>query len=201
MNHIHVVIDRSGSMGAIKSDAIGGFNQFLEDTRGKKQRWSIWLFDSEGIDLIADAVKAKKVEPLTEATFVPRAFTPLYDAAGKALAHAKAKTGDKNVFVVLTDGHENASREFTAAQVKADLDALKDDWQIVFIGVGKDAWDESAAFSQGVVMASAPTGAATRASYGQTTKAVGSYFTNDAPMSTSLSVDESGNVKKRTTTA
>jgi Mg-chelatase subunit ChlD len=178
MKNVHVVIDRTGSMESIKDDAMGGFNEFLTRTAGKGQRWWVWLFDSQGIDLIADGVKASEVERLTPDNYQPRARTPLYDAVGQALAKARDVAAKRNAFVVLTDGKENASREWTAKSVKAALDAIKDDgWQIVFLAVGSAAWDETNVYrGRGVTARAARDGASAQASWEAASLAVRSYL-------------------------
>ena len=199
MTNIHVVIDRSGSMQKIKDDAIGGFNQFLKETGGKEnQRWWVWLFDSQGIDLIEDSVRAEKVQELTDKTFVPRGCTPLYDAVGRAMAKAREEAADKNVFVVLTDGQENDSKEWTKESVTKELDAVAgDDWQLVFIAAGKEAWSETELFkNRGVTVQSSLTGPSTRGGYGAASIAVMDYCAADgvAPVITSVIVDDDGKV-------
>lgn len=182
MKNVHVVIDRTGSMASIKDDAIGGFNEFLSATAGRGQRWWVWLFDSQGIDLIADGVKADEVERLTPDNYLPRACTPLYDAVGQALAKAREVAAQRNAFVVLTDGMENASREWTAKRVKADLDAIENDgWQIVFLAVGAEAWDEADVYrGRGLTARSARDGASAQASWEAASMAVRSYLDSGA---------------------
>jgi len=183
MKNVHVVIDRTGSMASIKDDAIGGFNEFLAATADKGQRWWVWLFDSQGIDLIADGVKASEVERLTPDNYQPRSCTPLYDAVGQALGKARSVTAKLNAFVILTDGKENASREWTAESVKAALDAIKDDgWQIVFLAVGSEAWDETGVYrGRGVTARAARDGASAKASWDAAASAVRSYLDGEAP--------------------
>ncbi len=201
MTNIHVVIDRSGSMSAIKSDAIGGFNEFLKGMRGKgNQRWWVWLFDSQGIDLIQDGVRAAKVEELTDETFVPRGGTPLYDAVGMAMAKAQEVAAEKNVIVVLTDGQENSSREWTSEKVKAAITKSEEDgWQLVFIAAGQDAWAETGMWigaANAYVVRAAAGGKATGAAYGAATGAVASFHGGGRVMSGLSSVKEDGTVEE-----
>lgn len=140
--NIHVVLDRTGSMAEIVDDAIGGFNTFLERTAAKGQRWWVWLFDSEGIDLISDGVKAKEVERLNRDNYVPRSMTPLYDAIGKAIdAGLSVREVDRNILVILTDGYENASREYSLEAIKSKIADLEEkNWQIVYLAANQDAF-------------------------------------------------------------
>jgi len=159
--NVHVVIDRSGSMQSIRDDAIGGFNTFLKNTKGAGQKWWVWLFDTQGIDLIQDGVASSKVEKLSASNYVPRAGTPLYDAVGTAIAKAKEVRKTKlNILMVLTDGQENSSTEWSAKAVKKELTRLanEENWQVIFVAVGAEAWDETTRFDMGVVIRSARSG-------------------------------------------
>src|SRR5674476_351385 len=118
---VTVLLDRSGSMGKIASDVVGGLKQFVEDQQKIKGEcnFSLVEFDSVGIDTPI------KVQPLMEVrelpAFFPRGGTPLLDAlgdiiksTGKRLARmAEAKRPERVVFVVITDGEENSSKQFT----------------------------------------------------------------------------------------
>ncbi len=196
MTNIHVVIDRSGSMAAIKTDAIGGFNEFVKSMRGKEnQRWYVWLFDTGGIDLILDGVRDGDVKELTEETYIPRGGTPLYDAVGKAMAKAREVAAERNVFVVLTDGEENSSKEWSKAAVTKELDAVKDDdWQLVFIAAGKEAWSEDMFADRGMIVQAGGTGLAMAGSYAAMTRIVGGYTAGADAVQVSLTVDDDGKV-------
>ena len=199
MTNIHVVIDRSGSMTAIKDDAIGGFNEFLNNTRGKQnQRWWVWLFDTLGVDLIHDGVRAEDVPELDDQTFLPRGGTPLYDAVGKAMAVARENTADKNVFVVLTDGQENSSKEWKQDAVLKDLGKAKDDdWQIVFLGVGQEAWTAIGAFAGlGLNVSTQRSGDSVKGGYGAASSAVASYMSAGTRTVGGLNVDADGKAEK-----
>lgn len=150
--HVSLVLDRSGSMNAIKTDTIGGFNRLLKDQQNAPGQCSFTLvqFDGQGIDTLYDAKPIRDVVPLNDHTYMPRASTPLYDAVGQTII----RTGDflakmpanlrpaKVVFVIITDGEENASREYTLAKIKEmvqhQTDAYK--WQFVFLGANFDAY-------------------------------------------------------------
>lgn len=145
MLNIHIVLDRTGSMQSMAQEARQGFNQFVKETMGESQRWWVWQFDSIGIDLMCDGVSVGNVPLLNEDNYQPRAGTPLYDAVGQALVQAKEVAAEKNVFVVLTDGEENSSKEWTAEKVKEALREIEDQgWQVVFIAANPEAWSENA---------------------------------------------------------
>ena len=176
--NVHVVIDRSGSMQSIRDDAIGGFNSFLKDTKGAGQKWWVWLFDTQGIDLIQDGVPSSKVNELSASTFVPRASTPLYDAVGTAIAKAKEVRKTKlNVLMVLTDGKENSSREWSAKAVKTELTRLakEENWQVIFVAVGAEAWDETSRFDMGVVIRNTRSARSMQSAYGSVAEAALDY--------------------------
>lgn len=197
MMNIHVVIDRSGSMWTMQAEAIGGFNTFFEDTKkSRNQRWYVWLFDSGGIDLINDGVTAKNVELLTEENYVPRACTPLFDAVGQAVEKGKENEADKNVLVVLTDGYENASRDYTREQIRKELEGLeKKDWQIVFIAAGPESWSGLSMFDGlGTTVRSASGGKSLTSSYGLASQTVAAYAVSESTIQMSCDVDEEGNV-------
>lgn len=138
---ITLVIDRSGSMQSIKSDVIGGVNSFFNEQR-KQPGQAVITYTQ--FDSVYEVVYAKKpleeVEDLTDATFVPRGSTALYDAIGRTLSAIEAETEAPQIIVVMTDGEENASREFMHAQVKQQVEkAQAKGWQIIFMGANIDA--------------------------------------------------------------
>lgn len=149
--HITVVLDRSGSMQAVAADTIGGFNKFLSDQKAVPGHATFTLvqFDSQSVDTLNDGTPILAVANLTDKTFQPRGGTPLYDAIGQTI-NATGKflknipedaRPAKVVFVIITDGFENASHEFTREKVfemiKLQRDAYK--WEFVFIGANQDA--------------------------------------------------------------
>jgi Mg-chelatase subunit ChlD len=147
---VHVVLDRSGSMGAIKNDTIGAFNQYLEQLAkdSPDSIFSLTIFDSQSIDTIVDKQKAADVQPLNADTYQPRGMTPLYDAIGKVTQFLTETTADNKVLVVLTDGEENSSREYSRESIKKSLDEKqdKDNWLVIYLGANQDAFAEGAKF-------------------------------------------------------
>ena len=158
-SHIVVLLDRSGSMSSIASDVIGGFNTFLTDQQrnGADARISIVLFDSQDPqETVVWGAPILEALPLTGNTFVPRASTPLLDATGLTIGRvmveqqARIATGLQSediVFVTVTDGMENCSREYTLARVRELVEQrTADGWQFVFLSAGLDAYGDAAAF-------------------------------------------------------
>ena len=148
--HIAVVLDRSGSMDSIKDDTIGGFNTFL---KGQKEApgeatFTLIQFDHEYTP-VYEMDDVKYILPLGPATYQPRGSTALLDAIGRTISEtgtalSKMREEDrpaKVVFVVITDGFENASREFSADTIKDMISCQTHiyKWEFVFLGANQDA--------------------------------------------------------------
>jgi hypothetical protein len=131
-------------MQSIKNDTIGAFNAYVEALAkdAPESRLSLTIFDSQSIDTIVNDVKAGEVKALTADSYQPRASTPLYDAIGKVVDLLASAKGKNKVLVILTDGHENASREFTRDAVRKLLDEKqeKDNWLVLYLGANQDAF-------------------------------------------------------------
>lgn len=149
--HFSVILDRTGSMESIRQDTIGGFNGFLKEQQAQPSPATFTLvqFDSQQpFEVLHSFTPIGMVSPLSEATYVPRASTPLFDAIGRGISdlagRLEAMPVDqrpaKIVFVIVTDGHENASREFTGKRVKAMIDERrKAGWNFVFLSADEQA--------------------------------------------------------------
>ena len=148
--HIAVVVDRSGSITSIRSDTIGGFNTFLRDQQAEpgEATLSLVLFDHEYQPVYTMRPLAE-VPELTTETYVPRGNTALLDAIGRTInetgaalaAIPEAERPGRVVFVIITDGHENSSREFNRYRVLEMIRHQSDvyGWQFVFLGANQDA--------------------------------------------------------------
>ena len=144
------ILDRSGSMAGLESDTIGGFNALIE--KQKKQEGtclvSTVLFDSE-VSVLHDRVELSQVKPMTDRDYTVGGCTALLDALGGAIhhignVHKYARTEDvpaHTLFVITTDGMENASREYSAEKVKSMVERQKETygWEFLFIGANIDA--------------------------------------------------------------
>lgn len=149
MTDITVLLDRSGSMASVKTDTIGGFNTFLKEQQKAKgdARLTLAQFDME-YEIVHEGKPVKDVPPLNDSTFVPRGSTALLDAMGRTIVSAKArvKPGELVVFVVLTDGQENSSHEYTKAAIRAMVEEhTKAGWQFVYLGANHDSFFEAGA--------------------------------------------------------
>ena len=119
------ILDRSGSMEGLEADTIGGFNSTLSKQKkeGEGVIWSTVLFDDR-YEVIHDRLPIEKIPQLTENEYYVRGCTALLDAIGRAVTNVKnlqkksEELPEKTLFVITTDGMENASREFTYEQVK-----------------------------------------------------------------------------------
>lgn len=163
--HIAVLLDRSGSMEAAKDETISGFNYFLKEQKavGDNASFTLVQFDSESTDVVHEARPVRDVPDLNGDTYQPRGSTPLLDALGETInstgrtlaAIPETNRPDKIVFVVITDGEENASHKFTKSQVKEMINhqTEKYNWQFIYLGANQDAFAEAGAV--GIAMATA----------------------------------------------
>lgn len=134
------ILDRSGSMETCRDDTIGGFNAFLAEQKVDGGTLTLILFDHE-YEMIYERKSINDVEPLTTQTFVPRGSTALLDAIGKTIKNITAPTP---TVVILTDGHENSSRDYTKAHIKDLVEQkTKDGWTFVYLGANQDAFAEA----------------------------------------------------------
>ena len=146
VTEIIIVLDRSGSMGSIRLDTIEGFNKFIEDQRklGLDGKMTLVQFDNH-YQIDYSGVSIDKAEFLSEKTYEPRGMTALFDAIGKTISETKSRLEknpvDNVVFVIITDGHENASKEFTQKSAFKMITDCKADnnWEFVFLGANQDA--------------------------------------------------------------
>lgn len=170
--HITLVIDRSGSMSAIKSDAEGSINQFIAEQQKVPGKCSLTLIDFNSFPITVfdgDIADAK------EYTLFPMGNTALNDAVGQAIQSigsrlsqmAEADRPGKVLFVVVTDGEENASREFTGAEVKRLVARQESEykWQFVFLSSDLNAAEQAATYGMGNHTRMAPSGVAYGSTY------------------------------------
>ena len=151
------ILDRSGSMAGLEWDTIGGFNAMIE--KQKKEAGeaivSTVLFDNV-CEVIHDRVKLEEIKPMTERDYYVRGCTALLDAVGGAIhhignVHKYARDEDrpeKTLFVITTDGMENASRKYSYSRLKEMIERQKETygWEFLFLGANIDAAKEAARF-------------------------------------------------------
>ena len=146
-----VILDKSGSMEDIRKEAVDGFNETLGSIKAAQLKHldtqehfvSLAAFCDCGIDMIYDKTPIAKAEKLTMKQYEPCCCTPLFDAIGKTINSIKKDIKDIEdsavLVTIITDGYENASKEWTGAGVKKLIDECKKDgWMFSFIGAGED---------------------------------------------------------------
>lgn len=151
------ILDRSGSMAGLESDTIGGFNAMIQKQKKEKGEAyvSTVLFDDVS-EVLHDRVQLKKVPQMTEKDYTVRGCTALVDAIGGAVhhignIHKYARPEDvpaHTMFIIITDGQENASRRYSSDEVKKMIEWQKEKygWEFLFIGANIDAVETAAAF-------------------------------------------------------
>ena len=157
MTELVFILDRSGSMSGLERDTIGGFNSMIE--KQKKEAGeavvSTVLFDSDSV-VIHDRLPLSKVPRMTEKEYFPRGCTALLDAVGGAIHHIgnvhkyarKEDVPEKTLFVITTDGCENASRRYDYDKVRRMIERQKEKygWEFLFLGANIDAAGEARRF-------------------------------------------------------
>jgi len=151
------ILDRSGSMAGLESDTIGGFNAMIDKQKKAdgEALVSTVLFSNENT-VIHDRVDVHKVAPMTDGDYQVYGCTALLDAIGQAIhhignVHKYAREEDrpeKTVFVITTDGMENASHLYTADEIKAKIERQKQKygWEFLFLGANIDAVETARSF-------------------------------------------------------
>lgn len=134
------LLDRSGSMSGVENDTIGGYNSYIEKQKGNNVYVTTVLFDNE-YQILNERKHIKEIERLTRKEYFVRGTTALYDAIGKTIKRLDEVKTDKVLFVITTDGYENASKEFNKQQVKELIQGHKD-WEFIYIGANIDSYAE-----------------------------------------------------------
>ena len=140
------LLDRSGSMQGSEKDTIGGYNSYLNKQRNNKYNTKVTtvLFDNE-YELLIKRKDIREVKDLTDKEYYVRGCTALYDAIGRTITTLdKELKGNKVLFVITTDGLENASNEYTKSKVKKLIEKHSD-WEFLYIGANIDSYAEGSA--------------------------------------------------------
>ncbi len=143
-NEMDVVflLDRSGSMGGIENDTIGGYNSYIDSQRGKNIKVTTILFDDK-YEVLHNREDANNIKKLTNKEYYVRGCTALLDAIGKTIKTLESKNPNKVIFFITTDGYENASKEYNKSQIKELIESHKD-WKFMYIGADIDSYSEGA---------------------------------------------------------
>ncbi len=151
------ILDRSGSMAGLEADTIGGYNSLMEKQKAESGEATITtvLFDDK-YEMIHDHADIKKVKPMDNKTYYARGCTALLDAIGKTINHVgnrhkyapDSEVSDKTMVVIITDGYENASREFGLDKVRSMIEHQKEKfgWEFLFLGANIDAVETAGTF-------------------------------------------------------
>ncbi len=154
------ILDMSGSMSGLEADTIGGFNSMIRRQKHAEGEALVsTILFSNASTVLHDRVDVRKVEPMTRQEYCPCGGTALIDAIGGAIhhignVHKYAREEDRpahTIFVITTDGMENASRRYTSDEVKAMVERQKAKygWEFLFLGANIDAVETAARFGIG----------------------------------------------------
>ena len=152
-----LLLDETGSMQSIKQKTISSINEYVEGLlpHGKQCHLTLVKFNSAGTNFLCNDVPVKDVPKLTEKNYLPSHNTPLLDAVAKTIKETDEKIRTSKLkpdvlFIVLTDGEENDSREYNQKQV-SDLIITKekDGWTMVYLGANQDSWTSAHALGYG----------------------------------------------------
>ena len=150
------ILDKSGSMSGLESDTIGGFNSLLKKQKAQEGKCFVTtvLFSNES-ETVHDRLPLDQVPEMTDKDYAVGGCTALIDAIGGTIGHIAAihkyarpeDVPAHVVFAIMTDGMENASRRFSAKQVKKEIERRKEDgWEFLFIGANIDAVETAGSF-------------------------------------------------------
>lgn len=196
---ICLILDRSGSMAGREADVIGGVNTFLDEQKKLPDPASIAMvrFDTDAVERFRPMQALAECKPLAKADYQPRGGTPLLDAIGKTLADLendwKTEQPERAILMIVTDGEENSSREYTKAKIKEMIESRQASgkWAIVYLGANVDAFSEAG--SMGISLANSAgytnTARGTKSMYAAASGAVGMMRATGATMAHNLGRD------------
>lgn len=153
---VNFILDKSGSMSTIQDATIGGFNEYLNTLKkdGNEYSFSLTLFDTS-VESPQLNKSIKDIPELSSKTFVPDGMTALYDAVCKTINEVKktVKDNQKVLTVIMTDGAENSSREYSQKDLKKMVEDLEKsgNWSFVFLGANQDSFATASAFGVGMM--------------------------------------------------
>ena len=141
-NEMDVVflLDRSGSMSGIEKDTIEGYNSYIDSQRGKNVKVTTVLFDDK-YEILHNREDIDSIKKLTNKDYYVRGCTALLDAIGKTIREMEDKNPNKVIFIITTDGYENASTKYNKSQIK-ELISVHKDWKFMYIGADIDSYSE-----------------------------------------------------------
>lgn len=134
------ILDRSGSMGGTEQDTIGGYNSYVKDFKDRNAKITTVLFDDK-YETITKRKNIDEVQPLTNKEYYVRGCTALLDAIGNSIKYMEEEKAKKVIFIITTDGYENASNKYNKEQIKEMIQGHKD-WEFMYIGADIDSYTE-----------------------------------------------------------
>lgn len=206
---IFMVVDKSGSMQSVRSDVIGSINAFIDEQKAVPGECKMTLaqFDSEDPYCVTyDNKDIQEINHLTPNDYIPRGNTPLLDAIGRGITDLRAKIDamrwnekpEAIIFVVQTDGQENASTQYKLQQIKDLINKeTNNGWEFVFLGVGPDAMTQSTSmgFSAANSISYAGSAASTQTVIRSTSSNIAQYRSGQAS-NVSYTTDDRNNAQK-----
>ncbi len=134
------ILDRSGSMRGAEEDTIGGYNSYIENFKNKNAKITTVLFDDQ-YEMITKRQEVKEVKDLTKKQYYVRGCTALLDAIGKTIKFMEKQKPEKVLFIITTDGLENASCKFKKDQIREMIKG-HEKWECMYIGANIDSYSE-----------------------------------------------------------
>lgn len=134
------LLDRSGSMRGIEQDTIGGYNSYIESQKNNNVKVTTVLFDDK-YEMVTNREDIKNIKELTNETYYVRGCTALLDAIGKTINYMDSQKSKKVMFIITTDGLENASKEYNRSQIKELIEG-HNNWEFMYIGADIDSYSE-----------------------------------------------------------
>lgn len=154
VNRVGLLLDESGSMSSRRDETIKAVNEYFVTLRNENAIVTFATFDTaQNVRFRETGVKASDIADLTTENYRPNAGTPLYDAVGKMLNTMTDQAGDKDkvLIIVVTDGQENSSGEFSLDKVKELIAKFEShDWAFAYVGAAPSAWSGAGAMGVSV---------------------------------------------------
>lgn len=134
------ILDRSGSMRGTEKDTIGGYNGYINSFKSKNANITTVLFDDK-FEMITKRQNVNDVAELTKKQYYVRGSTALLDVIGESIKFMEKEKAEKVIFIITTDGYENASHKFNKEQIKEMIQGHKE-WEFIYIGADIDSYSE-----------------------------------------------------------